>query len=121
MSCPNALAAQPYPNSTHITSFSPDTTQVSNYASGSDLFPFTWDSNEDMFTTWGDGPGFQGSAKASWGLARVGGTPPDSLTGDDRYECAVGSGDCTGKCNGGIIALGTTLYVYKQEQSLKQA
>jgi hypothetical protein len=48
-------------------------------APGSDLWPITWASDDNLYAAWGDGGGFGGTnsdGRVSLGFARIGGVPP---------------------------------------------
>jgi len=73
-------------------------------ARGSDNWPTTWASNNNIYTSWGDGEGFQGSARASLGIAKMSGSPSNP-GGSDIYEGMDGK-------SYGMIAIGNTLYMF---------
>ncbi len=82
--------------------------------SGSDLWSFTWSSDGNQYTAWGDGGGTGGGGIWSWGIARIAGGPPTSFTPTDLAKGPSGTGQ--GKI-GSIFALGSTLYVHFNTQS----
>src|SRR5581483_4662758 len=69
-----------YPPSPVIKSltFAPASTIVRK-ASGSDCWPLTWGDDDNLYTAYGDGTGFEPGpqAKLSLGLVRVAGPPSD--------------------------------------------
>jgi hypothetical protein len=91
---------------------------VNNLASGSDNWPITEDSAGVQWTSWGDGPGFQGAAtpKASIGVAKVVGTK-DSYTGTDTWHSGIDYSGWDGKSKGilavGDVENGGTLYLWR--------
>jgi hypothetical protein len=103
----------PYAASTYITDVTFNLSSIVNLASGSDNWPITEDSNGDQWSTWGDGPGFQGSAtpKASLGVAKVEGTK-DSYTGTDTWHSGTDYTGWDGKSKG-ILAIGTDIYLWR--------
>jgi len=77
-------------------------------ASGSDNWPITWAADDNQYTTFGDGGGFDESATVSFGVARISGNK-DTYTKTDIYESPIGF---TGKIYG-ILAVNNQLYFLK--------
>ena len=73
----------PYPMSPVIESISWDFANLVRLAQGSDLWPITWASDGNLYTSWGDGVGFGagdvreqwGPDRASLGFSRIKGSP----------------------------------------------
>jgi Domain of unknown function (DUF4185) len=74
----------PYPQSGTITSVSWDFAHVTQIAFGSDIWPVTWASDDNLYTGWGDGIGFgtfdfneqwSSPKRASMGFSRISGGP----------------------------------------------
>jgi hypothetical protein len=64
----------PYPPSEVIESIDWDFAHRLRQAPGSDLWPMTWASDDNLYTAWGDGGGFGGTnseGRASLGFARL--------------------------------------------------
>lgn len=64
----------PYPPSKRIESIDWDFNHRVRRAPGSDLWPFTWAADDNLYTAWGDGGGFGGTnsdGRVSLGLARI--------------------------------------------------
>jgi len=109
-------SASPYPPSRVITgiAWAPADTIVRK-ASGSDNWPLTWADDDNQYTAYGDGWGFEPRMprKLSLGLAKITGPPTDftgvnipSPTGEQ-----VGDGP-KGKKAGGMLEVGGTLYMW---------
>ena len=105
----------PYPYSTYISGveFAPESTIV-RLAKGSDNFPITWADDDHLYTTYGDGWGFEPMMedKLSLGFARITGYPPDHhgeniLSTGERY----GDGE-SGEKGSGILMVDGVLYIW---------
>src|SRR5919198_1104649 len=79
-----AVFAAPYPQSTYITNISWDFPNLVTLAPGSDIWPVTWASDDNLYTAWGDGIGFgavdfneqwSSPQRASLGFSRLSGGP----------------------------------------------
>ena len=71
---PNA----PYPPSAVIEEITWDWSTLSQAAPGSDLWPVTWAADNNIYTAWGDGGGFNGTnrdGRVALGFARIQGSP----------------------------------------------
>lgn len=70
----------PYEPSNAIEGISWDFDNRVQLAPGSDLWPVTWASDNNLYTSWGDGGGFGGTnndGRVSLGFARMQGSPPN--------------------------------------------
>ena len=106
----------PYGPSPVIASidFAPPETVVRR-AKGCDNFPVTWSDDGALYTTWGDGWGFQPKVadKLSLGLARVTGTPSDFVGQNVRSPSIEQyGGGRFGKKGWGILSVDGTLYLW---------
>jgi hypothetical protein len=104
----SALAAAPYPNSTHITGITWDASSYTEDAKGADNFPVTWSDDGKQYVVWGDGNGFHGVysnniCRASLGVASIDGSLADYRDTDDAgrdaltvdiYGCTQGASIC---------------------------
>ena len=103
----------PYPASKLIKSIEwEDTTRVIRMAHGSDNFPLTWAEDGNLYTTWGDGTGFNSPHRRSMGFARISGIPPNISALDIRSldeQCGDGS---RGKKGWGLICVDSVLYLW---------
>jgi hypothetical protein len=95
----------PYPRSTTITDFRLDWGTYRRLAPGSDNWPTTWAGDGNVYTAWGDGPGF-GATRVSLGFARLVGNSAASVHGFN-----LPSDVAAGKSYG-LLALGSTLYAW---------
>lgn len=112
-------ADPPYPRSTRITGIEFHRDTLQRAAPGSDIWACTTAVDGTIYAAWGDGGGFGGTdskGRASIGVARITGVPPDwegvNLWGGNR---ALSSQVATvGK--GTLIAVDRLLYLYVSEQ-----
>jgi hypothetical protein len=77
-SAPSPLPEPPYPHSTVIESITWQWETYTTAAPGSDLWPVTWGSDNQLYAAWGDGGGFGGSdsdGRVAMGFARIEGGP----------------------------------------------
>lgn len=65
-----------YPYSKVIKSIRWHVDTYQSGAIGSDLFPTTWASDNKIYTAWGDGKGFSGDERRSYGVSVISGVPP---------------------------------------------
>lgn len=75
-----ARAGSPYPASPVISGITFDFTTHDRRAPGSDNWPMTWADDDNQYTSWGDGGGFEGTntnLRVSLGVAVVSGTADD--------------------------------------------
>jgi len=96
---------------------------IADPATGSDLWVSTWLNSAaggDLLTVFGDGTGFVDPAKPrlSMGLAKIGGSPP-TIKGINFTTNAEFKGDGrTGKKASGIVAVGSTVYMFVRNANL---
>ncbi|NOY62581.1 MAG: hypothetical protein GXP10_05385, partial [Gammaproteobacteria bacterium] len=109
------LAAAPYPPSSVITGITFDWSTHDTRAQDSDNFAITWAADDHQYTTWGDGPGFEGGGKFSLGVSRIEGTA-NSYTATDIYEAksVVVPGTFDGKSYG-ILELNGVMYQWLRQ------
>ena len=111
-----AFAGPPYPSSPVITglTWAPPSTIVRK-ATDSDNWPITWADDDNLYTAYGDGYGFEPKLvdKLSLGFARVEGIPPDFSGFNIRSSTGerFGSG-ATGKKASGMLMVDGTLYMW---------
>ena len=105
----SAAESSPYPVSPVISGITWDTNTHSSTANGSDLWPTTWGSDGNVYTSWGDGGGF-GGADAGLGFARVSGGPT-SYVGANLWSRPRPGGKSTG-----IVCVDGVLYAWINEQ-----
>lgn len=110
-----SASASPYPYSHFITGIKFHFNTVRSAAKGSDIWPVTWAANNGLYTAWGDGKGFSGTEKVSWGIARLQGKP-GHWHGKDVYYGPPGSHK--GKISG-LLAIGNILYAWENMQNRK--
>lgn len=110
----------PYPQSQVIERVTWDFTNLVRLAPGSDLWPFTWAADDNLYTSWGDGGGFGGTnndGRVSLGFARVSGLPSDFTTanvwGGKNPENPATFGGKTA----GMISVGGVLYAWLNIQN----
>jgi hypothetical protein len=98
-------SGQPYPISPIIKGIEwADAKTIVRKASGSDNWPITWADDDNLYTAYGDGWGFEPKTekKLSLGIAKVRGSPPDFEGVNIRTE----SGERTGQGIKGAKASG---------------
>ncbi|HEX6926759.1 MAG TPA: hypothetical protein VF167_15160 [Longimicrobiaceae bacterium] len=110
-----AQGAPPYPPSPVIRSitFAP-AESIRCAAQDGDNFPVTWGADDAIYTTWGDGTGFEPKVpvKLSMGYARVTGGPHDFVGENIRSPNEqMGSGR-SGKKGWGLLSIDGTLYLW---------
>src|SRR3990172_465069 len=103
----SAQSSANYLDSTNITGIS-FTGNKKNLARGSDNWPITWAADDNQYTTFGDGGGFDESTSVSFGIARITGDK-DNYTALDIYEAPAGF---SGKIYG-ILGVNSQLYFLK--------
>jgi hypothetical protein len=96
-------ATAPYPVSAAVPGLSFNWSAHVQLADDNDNWPITWADDDNQYTSWGDGPGF-GSSRASLGVARIGGSSPESFTGSNVW---TGNGKSYG-----IISIAGALYMW---------
>ena len=105
----------PYLASTAITDieFAPDST-VLRLAEGSDNWPLTWGAADRLYTTYGDGQGFEPKTedKLGLGFAYIEGNPPNIKGVNIRSTGENTGSGRRGKKGSGILMLGDTIFVW---------
>jgi hypothetical protein len=120
----NAQADRPpYPPSPVIAGIAFDRDTLVTAAQGSDQFGTTWAADDNLYVAWGDGGGFEGTnslGRASLGVGRIAGLPPDwhgtNVWGGVSPLSSQPS--IPGKTSSGVIALGGAIYLYVVEQDV---
>jgi CubicO group peptidase (beta-lactamase class C family) len=111
----NSRAVQPYPPSpiTKDVEWAPVETIVRK-ASGSDNWPITWADDDNLYTVYGDGWGFEPKTKKklSLGIAKIIGSPPGFKGVNIRTESGerVGQGARGAKASG-MLCVDGVLYM----------
>ena len=110
------VASPPYPPSVFIDGieWAPLETIV-HRAKGSDNFPLTWSDDDALYTTYGDGFGFEPfvTAKLSLGLARITGMPQEFCGVNLRSESIEQYGEGRkGRKGWGILSVEGMLYLW---------
>lgn len=105
----------PYPPSRAITGIQWEPREsIIRLADGSDNWPLTWSDDDNLYTAYGDGWGFEPKVekKLSLGLARVSGNPPNISGVNLRSEqCEqIGQG-ANGKKASGMLMVDGVLYL----------
>jgi len=115
------VCAPPYPRSETIETIVWDYGSHADAAPGSDLWPTTWADDNHLYTSWGDGGGFDGdnsAGRVEIGVARVEGSGHNwqgyNVWGG--YNPESSQAPTSGKCNGGIVSIDGTLYLFVTEQ-----
>lgn len=105
----------PYPNSPAISNIIwDDSSNIIRKASGSDNWPLTWGDDDNLYTAYGDGYGFDPKLpdKLSMGFARIGGNFP-GFVGTNIRSSGEQSGDgSSGKKASGMLAVDGVLYMW---------
>lgn len=105
----------PYPESEYVKNihFAPDSTII-RYAGGSDNWPVTWAKDNVLYTTYGDGWGFNPKVdtKLGLGFAKIKGYPPDHKGINIRSAGENTSYGRNGKKGSGILALDSRIYIW---------
>jgi len=124
LQAPGAYADEaPYPPSPVIAGVSFDRDTLVTGAPGSDQFGTTWAADGDLYAAWGDGGGFGGTnseGRASLGVARLEGTPPDwhGVNVWGGVDPASEHPPTVGKTSSGVIAIGKAICLYVLEQGI---
>lgn len=111
-----AIIELPYPRSSLIVkaNFEPASSIVRK-ARGSDNWPITWADDDNQYTAYGDGWGFEPKTKKklSLGIAKISGTPPDFRGVNIRTDTGerIGQGAEGAKASG-IICVDGVLYMF---------
>jgi CubicO group peptidase (beta-lactamase class C family) len=106
----------PYPSSSFIQSivWAPKE-EIIRQARGSDNWPITWADDNNLYTAYGDGWGFDPRVpeKLSLGFAKVMGTPPDFQGVNIRSASGEDKGDgARGKKASGMLMVDGVLYMW---------
>jgi CubicO group peptidase (beta-lactamase class C family) len=106
-----AIIAPPYPPSPVIKDilWAPKE-EIIRRASGSDNWPITWADDDNQYTAYGDGWGFEPKTdkKLSLGFAKIAGSPPDFEGINVRTESGerIGQGNAGAKASGMLMVDG---------------
>ena len=116
LACSPSHPTQPYPNSKVIEEvrFAPISSVVRK-AVGSDNWPITWADDDNLYTSYGDGWGFEPrpAKKLSQGFAKVVGPPTDFRGINIRSESGETTGDGPeGPKASGMLMLNGVLYMW---------
>lgn len=111
----NSRAIQPYPPSPIIKGIEwAKVDAIVRKASGSDNWPITWADDDNLYTAYGDGWGFEPKTKEklSLGIARVIGSPPDIEGVNIRTKSGERAGQgAKGAKASGMLCLEGVLYM----------
>ncbi|MHC4241674.1 MAG: hypothetical protein ACYS3N_10440 [Planctomycetota bacterium] len=109
-----ATASPPYPPSNVIKKivWAPVDT-ITRKAAGGDNWPITWADDDAIYTTWGDGWGFEPKVtnKLSMGFARIIGEPGNFTGTNIRSPAEQLGGGRSGRKGWGIISVDSVLYL----------
>ncbi|MBE9570421.1 MAG: serine hydrolase [Proteobacteria bacterium] len=112
----------PYPNSPVVSSIVwDDKSKIKRKASGGDNWPVTWADDDNLYTAYGDGWGFEPKVpkKLSLGFARVEGTP-NNFSGINIRSSDEQYGDGrSGKKASGMLMVDGTLYMWVRNANKK--
>lgn len=112
----------PYPNSPIISNIIWDgASNITRKASGGDNWPVTWADDDNLYTAYGDGWGFDPKVpkKLSLGFARVEGTP-SNFSGNNIRSSDEQYGDGhSGKKASGMLMVDGTLYMWVRNGNKK--
>jgi hypothetical protein len=112
----SAITDPPYPPSDVIKRVRfDDERAIIRKAIDSDNWPMTWGDDDAIYTSYGDGSGFEPfvEKKLSMGLARVEGTPPDFRGINLRAETAERTGNgANGPKASGMLMVDGVLYMW---------
>lgn len=117
-------ASPPYPRSTVISEivWSP-ADSITRGARGSDNWPLTWGADDQLYTVYGDGRGFEPfvDRKLSLGLARIGGPAEAYSAVNLRSATLETTGDgARGKKGSGMLMVDGTLYLWARNAGNSQ-
>jgi len=110
-----AEARPPYPPSTVIRSLEwAPAESIVRLARGSDNWPITWGDDDQLYSAYGDGRGFEPfvKEKLSLGLVQIAGSPPDVRGVNLRSPSADAQGDGSkGRKASGLLMVDGVLYL----------
>jgi CubicO group peptidase (beta-lactamase class C family) len=117
-------AAAPYPPSPVITGIQwAPASSIVRRARGGDNWPITWAEDDNLYTAYGDGKGFEPyiDVKLSMGLCRISGSPDDSVAVNLRSPSFETVGDgARGKKASGMLMVDSTLYLWARNAGNSQ-
>jgi CubicO group peptidase (beta-lactamase class C family) len=120
----NAVHAPPYPPSPVIAGIRwAPADSIERQACGSDNWPMTWADDDQLYTAYGDGFGFEPPVdqKLSLGFARVTGMPPEFSGHNIRSPSGERKGDGkTGIKASGLLMVDGVLYMWVRNASNAQ-
>jgi hypothetical protein len=118
----DAGAGFPYPRSETITgiTWDPDVVRIGTPGNGGrdgtgDNWPITWADDGNLYTTYGDGPGFKRIPKVEMtiGFARIKGDPPAILAEDIPSDADTpGGGGRNGIKSSGLLMVDRVLWMF---------
>jgi hypothetical protein len=114
-----AVANPPYPRSDTITGIEFHQDTLERKAPGSDIWACTCDAHGTVYATWGDGGGFGGTdseGRASIGVAKIVGMPPDWKGANLWGGLGAESSQVPTVGKGTLICARGLLYLYVSEQ-----
>jgi CubicO group peptidase (beta-lactamase class C family) len=121
---PSSSSKPPYPQSPVIegVSWAPTSTIIRK-ALGSDNWPATWADDDNLYTAYGDGWGFQPKVprKLGLGFAKVAGAPPDFSGTNIRSETGENTGQGKeGRKASGMLMVDGVLYMWARNAGNSQ-
>jgi CubicO group peptidase (beta-lactamase class C family) len=118
------IGASPYPLSSVITGIQwAPASSIVRKARGSDNWPITWADDDNLYTAYGDGKGFEPyiDVKLSMGLCRISGSPKNFQAVNLRSPSLETSGDgARGKKASGMLMVDATLYLWARNADNSQ-
>jgi CubicO group peptidase (beta-lactamase class C family) len=105
----------PYPNSTAISALVwDDSSNIIRKALGSDNWPITWGDDDNLYTAYGDGWGFEPKVpeKLSLGFTRIVGIPPNFSGMNIRSSAEEYGNGRSGKKAAGMLMVDGVLYMW---------
>jgi hypothetical protein len=104
-----AQAKSPYPPSSVVKSIEWNLKSHIQHGLGSDQWPLTWADDDNIYSGWGDGWGWNKKGpKYSLGITRISGNPP-ALRGEDLWGVGPGAGVAKAEA---LIAYGGKIYMF---------
>ncbi|MBZ0254908.1 DUF4185 domain-containing protein, partial [bacterium] len=117
-----ASAALPYPNSTLVKSIQWAPVDAITYqAQGSDNWPLTWADDDNQYTAYGDGWGFESKVKnkLSMGFARISGAPNDYTATNIRSKDEQTGQGRLGRKASSLLCVNGVLYAWARNANYK--